>query len=256
MNNAQIATLIQKHEDPNYDRIRSLVADGHEWDEAEEIDRLERRESVLLKLGARGELNENRRDELDDVQQRLHAVVGNGATFVGTSFSGDGEATGTPTLAADRWPTCPRCSGEGSAEVSHAQGMDTLTCPRCKGSGLLRPVRFDLPFLRTKSVYPLADQRWRVTYEVRCYSPRSEDFWSLRGPVVEERDAIYTALWDAHREAARGFQADAQQHAQRKADRLPHEERLHEEAKRDADRHRSFIEGGGDDCEFYAGIRQ
>jgi hypothetical protein len=231
MTNAQRTSLIQSHEDPNTERIRSLVADGHTWDEADEIDALERREAVLLERGARGDLGEEERDELADLQQRLHAIVGNeNERFAGTSFAGDGQATGTPTLATREKPTCPQCGGEGSAEVSHARGTDTHVCTWCKGAGTLTPPRVDLPYLRVKSAIPLAGGVWRVTYHVRCFSAASGGFWRLQGPLVKGRGAIYEALWDAHAKAARRFQADAQQHAQR----------LSEEAKRTATAHREL----------------
>jgi hypothetical protein len=257
MTNAQATSLIQSHEDPNTERIRSLVADGHTWDEAGEIDALERREAILLERGARGDLDEEQRDELAGLQQRLHALVGNdNERFAGTSFSGDGQETGTPTLATRKNPTCPQCGGEGSAEVSHACGTDTHVCVWCRGAGTLTPPRMDLPFLRIKSVIPLAGGVWRVSYHVRCYSSESDGFWRLQGPLVKGRGDIYKALWDAHEEAARRFQAEAQQHAQRKANRLDHAQRLHEESKRDAAKHRAFIEAQGHDWEVYAGIRQ
>jgi hypothetical protein len=91
MNNTEKLDLIRQYAEPNQQRIASLAADGHDWTEAEEIDRLERREAVLLELGARGELNDEERDELDNIQHRLHALVGNdNQRFAGTSFAGDG----------------------------------------------------------------------------------------------------------------------------------------------------------------------
>jgi hypothetical protein len=91
MTNSKKMDLIQQYAEPNHQRIASLAADGHDWTEAEEVDRLERREAVLLELGARGKLNEKERDELDNIQRRLHALVGSeNERFVGTSFAGDG----------------------------------------------------------------------------------------------------------------------------------------------------------------------
>jgi hypothetical protein len=91
MINSKKQDLIQQYSEPNQQRIASLAADGHAWTEAGEIDRLERREAVLLELGARGELSNGERKELDDVQHRLHALVGNdNQRFAGTSFAGDG----------------------------------------------------------------------------------------------------------------------------------------------------------------------
>jgi hypothetical protein len=255
MTNSEKIQLIQQYEHPNSERIESLCSnDHHPWDEAKHIDALERREAVLLELGARGTLDEEQHDELADVQQTLRVLVANGARLAGISFDGDGQATGTPTLVIEKCPTCPRCGGDGSAEVSHARGTETHTCSRCKGTGSLRPIRFDLPFLRTKSSFPLREDRWRVTFEVRCFAPQNEGYWSLRGPIVEERDAICTVLWDAHEEAARSFQAEAQQHARRKADRLLHQRTLHEQAKHNVDRHRALVESGGDDRDGYCGV--
>jgi hypothetical protein len=258
MTNSQKASLVQQYSGKNRDRIRDLRSEGYRRQEAEEIDSLERREAILNELGAAGELTADQRDELDTVQSHLHELVGSPhTTYVGTSFpdhAGDGQASGTPTLDVDR-PTCPQCGGEGSADVSHARGTDTHVCPWCKGAGTLTPPRMDLPYLRIKSAIPLSGGVWRVSYRVKCYSNESDGFWRLQGPLVKGRASIHTALWKAHEKAARRFQADAQQHAQEKANRLASAQRLHEASKRDAATLRADVEAQGHDWDVYAGIR-
>jgi hypothetical protein len=96
MTNSQKKQLIQQHESPNWTRIKSLVSDGMDWDTAEHVDELERREAVLTQLGAAGELTDAQRDELDTVQSELHDLVGSpNQTYAGTSFAGDGAPAGT-----------------------------------------------------------------------------------------------------------------------------------------------------------------
>lgn len=103
MTNAQKASLIQQYQDPNWSRIKSLVSDGMDWDEAEHVDELERREAVLTQLGAAGELTDSQRDELDTIQSELLDAIGSPhAEYVGVGFtaahdrhvSGDGAAAG------------------------------------------------------------------------------------------------------------------------------------------------------------------
>jgi hypothetical protein len=105
MTNSEKRQLIQQHEDPNWSRIKSLTRDGMDWDTAEEVDRLERREAVLTQLGAAGELTDAQRDELDTVQSELLDLVGSPhTTFVGTSFAdhaGDGAPAGTEPVHVD-----------------------------------------------------------------------------------------------------------------------------------------------------------
>lgn len=96
MTNSQKASLVQQHEEPNYARIRDLRSEGFSQQEAEEIDSLERREAVLLELGARCEITAAQRDELDTIQSELLDLVGSPhATYAGTTFAGDGAPAGT-----------------------------------------------------------------------------------------------------------------------------------------------------------------
>jgi hypothetical protein len=95
MTNSEKAALVQQHDSPNWARIKSLVSDGMDWDTAEHVDELERREAVLTQLGAAGELSADQRDELDTIQTELLELVGSPhETFVGTTFVGDGATSG------------------------------------------------------------------------------------------------------------------------------------------------------------------
>jgi hypothetical protein len=76
MTNSQKTQLIQQNESPNWDRIKSLVSDGMDWDEAERIDALERREALLCELGAAGELTSEQKQELDTIQTQLMEAIG------------------------------------------------------------------------------------------------------------------------------------------------------------------------------------
>lgn len=91
MTNSQKTQLVHQYDEPNTERIRSLLDEGYSRQEAEEIDRLERRECVLNELGAAGDLTDKQRDELDTIQTELLDLVGSPhVTYAGTMFAGDG----------------------------------------------------------------------------------------------------------------------------------------------------------------------
>jgi hypothetical protein len=132
MINSKKQDLIQQHSEPNYDRIRDLRSEGYSRREAEEIDSLERREAVLNELGARGELTDSQRDELDNVQSHLHELVGSPhTTYVGTSFAGDGAPARAEledeTTDGDRMSVedVNDAQAERRAQMQHAVGFLT-----------------------------------------------------------------------------------------------------------------------------------
>jgi hypothetical protein len=132
MTNSQKAGLVQQHEDPNFARIKSLTRDGMDWETAEEVDRLERREAVLTQLGAAGELTDAQRDELDTVQSELLDLVGSPhTTFVGTSFpdhAGDGAPAGTADPELDAEDDQVESSVEGTRTMMEKRSTELRLC--------------------------------------------------------------------------------------------------------------------------------
>jgi hypothetical protein len=68
---ARERTIAKRYAHPNEERIRVLVRDGFMRKDAEEIDRLERRENSLLDAECSVGLSEERRARLNAIQAQL-----------------------------------------------------------------------------------------------------------------------------------------------------------------------------------------
>jgi hypothetical protein len=91
---------------PNPQRIQQLMNEGHGPADAQQIDRMERRENQLLGLDRTRGLSERQERALDTLQAELGQLMG-----------------GPPSS-----PPCPTCDGTGVVSIDTHRGTVDRTC--------------------------------------------------------------------------------------------------------------------------------
>jgi hypothetical protein len=115
---------------PNTQRIQQLLEDGHDAGTARDIDRMERRENVLLDRQKSCGLTDDEQAELESLQAELAETSGSPAQL----HPSDRDRT-----------TCDLCGGKGTIEVDTDRGTIGHTClcvnPGLEAYGVRRVVR-------------------------------------------------------------------------------------------------------------------